>query len=195
MNLISTITILFPTLGKFLNLRKLIIIKLSIILSLLILRNGQFSVYGLTLGIPSILAAITFRYSTNDLKFKNQLNFALQFLFPIIAITLFCINPIGKSAFLYSFYWFIPMAIYLLSMFSNKNNYILASISSTFIAHSCGSIIWLYCLPTNQAFWLALIPKVAFERLGIIVGMIITYNFLVVLKRSLKKSQLILKNL
>ena len=51
----------------------------------------------------------------------------------------------------------------------------LTSLSSTFIAHAVGSVIWIYADPATPEFWYALIPLVAVERLVMASGMTLAY--------------------
>ncbi len=58
---------------------------------------------------------------------------------------------------------------------SPSKNIFLHSLTSTFIAHAVGSVIWLYATPMTPEFWYALIPVVAVERLVIASGMTLAY--------------------
>lgn len=84
---------------------------------------------------------------------------------PIICMALFVAHPVGAQAWAYSLYWFVPAIALLL-----PEHLFLRSLGSTFSAHAVGGIIWLYLIPTTPAFWLALIPIVAFERLLFAAG-------------------------
>jgi len=52
----------------------------------------------------------------------------------------------------------------------------LHSLTSTLIAHAVGSVIWIYTTPMTPAFWYALIPIVAVERLVMAIGMTTMYH-------------------
>jgi hypothetical protein len=52
------------------------------------------------------------------------------------------------------------------------------ALTATFIAHAVGSTIWIYSQPTTPAFWLALIPIVALERLIYAVGITVMHSAL-----------------
>ncbi|HBS48524.1 TPA: hypothetical protein DEO28_01320 [Candidatus Dependentiae bacterium] len=191
MNLMILVSILFPALGAFFNIKRLITIKLALILCLFLAKGGQIPLYFITFGIPSLLAAITFRYSIfTNLKYQKTIDFSLRVALPLVAIILFAIHPVGQNAIPYSFYWFIPIVLY----FVGKKSTLLTSLSSTFVAHAAGSIFWLYSLPTISAYWLHLIPVVALERALIVLGLVITYNSLVALKRKLLKNQIAFVN-
>ena len=108
-------------------------------------------------------------------------DFILRFLLPLTAILIFVLNPASSDAFLYSFYWFIPVLIYLVQRFGklscNNNNCSLFcfSLSVSFVSHAVGSIIWLYMIPMTSAQWILLIPVVFFERLVFAAGSMLIY--------------------
>lgn len=84
---------------------------------------------------------------------------------PIACMALFMLHPVGSQAWQYSLYWLIPAIALML-----PERLFLRSLGSTFTAHSIGGIIWLYLIPTTPAFWMALIPIVAFERILFALG-------------------------
>ena len=91
------------------------------------------------------------------------------------AISLACMaafiaHPVGQQAWLYSLYWLVPAIALAL-----PEHLFLRSLGSTFTAHSIGSVVWLYAFPSTAAFWLALIPVVAVERLLFASGISISY--------------------
>lgn len=88
----------------------------------------------------------------------------------LACMALFILNPIGSQVWYYSLYWAIPAIVLLL-----PENLFLRSLGSTFTAHAVGGIIWLYFVPTTPAFWLALIPIVAYERLMFAAGISVSY--------------------
>lgn len=126
-----------------------------------------------TLGIPTLFATLYISLVNN--KKDNNLNkfyiFLLSVFLPLFSIFLFILNPVGKQAFLYSFYWFVPVVLY----FVNKNNLFFRYLTATFIAHAVGSIIWLYTVPMTASQWLSLIPVVWVERLVFASGLYIVY--------------------
>ena len=71
----------------------------------------------LTLGIPTFMATLTIAVINkknnvdNNYKYKVY-DFLLRVVLPLFAIVLFILNPIGREAFLYSFYWFIPVVLF-----------------------------------------------------------------------------------
>ncbi len=95
----------------------------------------------------------------------------LHVLLPVGCMVLFVAHPVGGQADYYSLYWLIPVALFGMQ----KKNIFFQSLSSTFIAHAVGSIIWLYTVPMSADMWRALIPVVAFERLVFAGAMTASY--------------------
>jgi hypothetical protein len=85
---------------------------------------------------------------------------------------LFISNPASSAAFLYSFFWLIPVLLFL----TKNNNIFFAALSSTFVAHAVGSVMWLYATNMPAEQWLALVPVVAFERLVAALGITFFYK-------------------
>jgi hypothetical protein len=108
--------------------------------------------------------------------FENKM---IAFIVPLICMITFLIHPIGFAAAPYALYWFIPITLY----FVRSKTIFMHSLSSTFIAHAIGSVIWLYVHPMSPAFWLALIPVVAVERLMFASGMTFVYHVSVFAKK------------
>lgn len=94
-----------------------------------------------------------------------------RLIVPVICMVLFLLHPIGFQAGLYSSLWFIPVVI---SFFGHEHIFFRA-LGSTFVAHSVGSVIWLYTLAMPAEAWLALIPIALMERLVFACGMTIIY--------------------
>lgn len=90
---------------------------------------------------------------------------------PILCMILFISHPVGMDAYTYSFYWLIPVTLFILK----KKNVFLESLGSTFIAHAVGSVIWIYAIPMTSAVWLGLMPIVFFERLFFAIGMTVMH--------------------
>jgi len=111
---------------------------------------------------PMLFAALYFaKYSKGKL---------VQATVPLVCMALFMLHPIGAQAWFYSLYWLIPAIVLVL-----PEHLFLRSLGSTFTAHAIGGIIWLYFIPTTPAFWMALIPIVAFERLMFASGISVSY--------------------
>jgi hypothetical protein len=88
----------------------------------------------------------------------------------LICMVAFIAHPIGGQAWIYSLYWLVPAIALAL-----PEHLFLRSLGSTFTAHSIGSVVWLYAFPSTAAFWLALIPVVAVERLLFASGISVSY--------------------
>jgi hypothetical protein len=111
---------------------------------------------------PMLFAAFYFaKYSKGKL---------VQAAVPLACMALFIAHPVGQQAWVYSLYWLIPAIVLFL-----PERLFLRSLGSTFTAHSIGSIVWLYAFPSTAAFWLALIPVVAFERFLFASGISASY--------------------
>lgn len=94
----------------------------------------------------------------------------VQAVVPIACMALFILNPIGAQSWQYSLFWLIPAIVLVL-----PENLFLRSLGTTFTAHAIGGVIWLYLMPTNPAYWMALMPIVAFERLLFALGITGSY--------------------
>ncbi len=125
----------------------------------------------ITGGLPTFLATTNWAMQTEKQKMLAQL--MLQVLLPVICMILFVVHPVGHDAFLYSSYWLIPMMLFVVQRYVQHIFFV--ALSSTFIAHAVGSVIWLYTIPMAAEQWLALIPLVAVERLVFALGATVFY--------------------
>ncbi len=110
----------------------------------------------------------------NSAKSIGPISAFIQFVIPMLAISLFILHPAiwGTGAMIFALYWLIPVFSALL-----PSNLFLRSLGATFSQHAVGGVIWLYTVPAaaNPAFWLALIPVVAIERLVFASGITLSY--------------------
>lgn len=113
----------------------------------------------------SLLHRLPLFFATIALK---QRDLKIFVSLPAAAMVLFCMHPIGSQVFYYSWYWFIPMALY----FFVQDHVYARALAASFIAHAVGSVIWLYTGVIPAEVWTALMPLVIVERLIIAVGMI-----------------------
>ncbi|MFH1057026.1 MAG: hypothetical protein V1717_04520 [Candidatus Micrarchaeota archaeon] len=91
---------------------------------------------------------------------------------PLLAIILFVIHPVGAQAWYYAImFWSIPV----LAKFFYSENLLAKSLGSTLAAHSIGSVLWLYTIPTTPGFWAGLIPVVIYERFMFAVGIAVSF--------------------
>ena len=93
---------------------------------------------------------------------------SIRFWLPLVCMAAFVAHPVGRDAFVYTFYWFIPLVLYV----SKRHNVWTNALGSTFVAHAVGSVIWLYTTTTTASLWLSLVPVVAVERLLCAAGMV-----------------------
>ncbi len=94
---------------------------------------------------------------------------------PLACMALFLVHPVGAQAYAYSFFWVIPVMLYML----NFQGAFAQALGSTFVVHAVGSIIWLYTVPMTAIQWWSLIPVVIIERLvfaGIQTGVFQLYK-------------------
>ncbi len=85
----------------------------------------------------------------------------------LLCMVLFWLHPVGWQAAPYAFYWLLPVVVWALGLRSVWGH----ALGSTFAAHALGSILFLYATPLTPAYWLALMPIVAVERLGAVCVM------------------------
>ncbi len=142
-------------------------------LALHILLFGKISILFLTNFAPGMAGGL----------YWSSRSIIIRFGVPLACMMLFIAHPVGGQAFLYSFYWLVPMALY----FVKEKNCFLEALGSTLTAHAVGSTIWLYCLPATPAFWIALIPVVFVERLVFAGGMAVAYKVITYLFEALKE--------
>ena len=112
------------------------------------------------------------------MPFIDIVDFLTRVFLPLLCILIFTLHSVGRHAFVYSFYWFIPVFLYFYQSKKRFVSIFAASLSSTFVAHAVGSIIWLYFVDMTCVQWLALIPRVAVERLVFVLGLSGTYIFI-----------------
>jgi hypothetical protein len=155
----SLFALLLPLLGMSLSLS-----ESTLFITVLYGIKSLFFGTPITLGLPTLAATASWSVKQKKNNWSHLLNFTLHVLLPISCMALFISHPIGHHAFYYSWYWIIPVGIYLVEQ-KNNNFIFLKALQSTFVAHAVGSIIWLYRIPMTAEQWLNLIPVVAIERI------------------------------
>ena len=133
----------------------------------------------LTFGLPTAIAACCWNTSLKR-NFSNTFlydvsNFLLRLLLPVFCMVVFAFHPVGKNAIPYTFYWTIPISIYVIEKLKYHKGVFSIAVSSTFLSHAVGSVIWIYSVQTTPEMWISLIPIVAIERLTFASGMAIGY--------------------
>jgi hypothetical protein len=128
----------------------------------------------LTMGIPTFLSAtymcVAMGGFTGKERLTKYLDVLLRIIIPCLCMILFIYHPYGRQAFVYSFYWLIPIVLFVLDKYRIHSSLFSNSLSSTFIAHAAGSVIFLYTLNVAPEVWINLIPIVAIERLTFACG-------------------------
>ena len=132
----------------------------------LVRRLVTFSITGVGLftplayHIPTLFAAA---YWASPSKF-------IRLYVPLLCMALFIVHPVGFQVPFYTMYWLIPVVLcFIPETVASK------AVGSTFVAHAVGSVLWLYWLPTVPAYWYALLPVVAVERLFHASAMVLFY--------------------
>lgn len=152
-----------------------------------------------TFGLPSLCAAANWTLlRSSELRRAGSgkwivtiQRFLLNVVLPLLCMIIFIAHPVGRQAWAYSLYWFIPMGLY----FFPRKSLFAISLQSSFIAHAVGSIFWLFFLPMSPERWIALIPIVAVERLLFSLAGVVVYSAIKwvlidhgKIKRALKKT-------
>jgi hypothetical protein len=166
-HVIGAWAVIVPLLGALLPLT----LSSSILMALAF---GRLVTIGLplALGIPTMIAALSWAISTNKENSNTTwvIDTLLHAALPLTCILLFVTHPTGQHASLYACYWLIPLTLWALRIakLTTNNTWLNSTINalqSTFVAHAVGGIIWLYAVPMTAAQWLCLVPVVAVERL------------------------------
>ena len=91
---------------------------------------------------------------------------------PFLCMFFFWLHPVGFIAWPYACYWIIPVVIHL----SGSRIIFFKALTSTFIAHSVGSVLWIYTIDMSVAQWYALIPIVPVERIFFAIVTTVGYH-------------------
>lgn len=177
---------LTPLAGAFLSLPQAASLTVLVFLS-----KALLSGYPITGGIPTLCATLVWAahaQATQQKNFKAHFfYFLMSAALPALCMAVFMThNTVGKG-WVYALYWLIPMACYCAHRILRHNSSFVVALSSTFVAHAVGSVLWLFTVPTKPEQWLALIPVVALERLSIALCMTST---LVIVRTLIKCSQI-----
>lgn len=98
----------------------------------------------------------------------------LNVIFPLIAIGLFILHPVGRQVWFYSLFWTIPIIARVLPK-KYSLSVPLRSLGATFTAHAVGGALWIWTVPMTPEMYIALLPITAFERLLFAAGIGISY--------------------
>ncbi len=158
----SAINIVSPLAGAFGGIVGSIgVFSISAIIRLMFF--GALPLHFLAYYIPGFCAS---------LYWARPQNIIINVFLPLICMILFVMHPVGFYAAPYAFYWLIPISLYFVA----HKNLFLHALSSTFIAHAVGSVIWLYTVPMMIGTWYLLMPVVAVERVAFALGMVLLYK-------------------
>ena len=179
---LTGVSLIFPALGALVALPQTILL-----VGLYSITKLFLGFHSLTFGLPTLFATANWSLSQNTVKINPKLIIAskvlLQVILPLSCMALFIAHPEGYKGFAYSLYWLIPVALFLKQALGKKSVFTTA-LSSTFIAHSVGSVFALYSLNIPGSTWIALIPVVALERLIFASGATLAYYGICKLGRS-----------
>ena len=106
-------------------------------------------------------------------------HWVVRILVPLICMALFMFHHEGAHASIYTLYWLIPVCLY----FSRLS--FAQALSSTFVAHAVGSVLWIYTTNMAASAWLLLIPIVAVERITFAVGIVMAQTLLAYLTNKI----------
>lgn len=143
----------------------------------------NFTLYSLSTvyHIPSFFASLSLFNHEN--KTLNLFFRSINFIVPALCAFLFVANPIGSQIPAYTLYWLIPVII----TFSGIQNMFLKALGSTFIAHAVGTVIFVYCVPSDVNLWANLAKIVWLERIIIALGMTLVYKAVIFIKSKIGK--------
>ncbi len=155
------------------------------------------ALWGMTVGLSSVLFINLFNlvmkgdFSTGALIRLVPVLFAVYYFarrsrssawIGLVCMALFIAHPIGRQAWMYSLYWLIPLFTQLLG----RRNAALSALGATFTQHAVGSVAFLYAFSFTPAYWKALIPVVAGERMVFAIGITLSYVLLQSVVSALK---------
>lgn len=107
--------------------------------------------------------------------FSLNKNSALaRILFTFFLVTcmfLFALHPVGSEVFWYGILWSVPLMV----VWFNPQHFFYHALASTFTSHAVGTLLWLFLMPTDAAFWMTLFPLVLIERTAFACGMTLYY--------------------
>ncbi len=122
---------------------------------------GAWTFFGV---LPMLFAAWYFSQGKENAKTSA--------LVALGAISLFLLHPVGREVWYFAaMFWMIPIAAKLLL----PENLLAKSLGATMAAHAVGGSMWIWVFPTTAAYWVGLVPVVAFERSMFAAGIAVSY--------------------
>ncbi len=138
------------------------------------------TVFGLLYYIPTFIGALYFKASVcHTSSFASKM---VRIFAPLACIAIFVSTSVGSQAWVYSIYWLIPV---LLTLIPHRSIF-LSALASTFMVHAVGSVLFILSTPMVPAFWVGLLPIVAFERCLIAAGITGLYYAVKITQHLLK---------
>lgn len=134
-----------------------------------IIQDKDATIINLLRFLPLLVATLYFASATRPLKKWSRM---LEITIPLVAVILFWSHPVGRSAWPYALYWFIPLVVSLTPL---RRFLFAQALGATFTAHAVGSLVFLYLTDMPASLWLSLIPVVAKERLVFSLGITLAY--------------------
>lgn len=110
---------------------------------------------------PMVFAA--YYFGTKNKKF--------EILVPLAALILWFYHPVGRNVWWTPIYFLIPLII----AFKFKDRLFFKSLGATFTAYTIGAVFWIYLIPTDQAYWMLLLPITAYERFIFALGISLSF--------------------
>lgn len=153
-----------PIAGAFLGPVLGIISVLSVELANFFLRHTPITTGSIIRLFPMLFAVYYFAVASK----KKKSIFIL--LVPVIAMIAFWVHPIGRQVWYYALFWTIPLFAYL-----KKDNLLVRSLGTTFIAHAVGGMAWIWAFNLPASVWNNLIPIVFAERMLFAFGIAGSY--------------------
>ena len=167
---------LAPTAGAFLATIPGILTVLLIQLVNFLIHPDSFT------GLSSLIRIFPVLFAVFYFAKKRTANI----LIPLMAMVIFNLHPIGRSAWQYSLLWLVP----LFAHFYRKNLF-LRSLGATFTAHAVGGALWVWAFGLSREMWLALIPQTLMERTLMAGGISVSYFALKRLVRLMQAKKII----
>jgi hypothetical protein len=143
-----------------------------------------------SLGLPLLAGSFAWRSFLGD---NGRLGFFINCALPLALMVLFVTHPSSSPVYMYSFYWFIPGALYVLNTLgllhrvAEPLRLFLAALASTFVSHAVGSVMYLFTVPSAPELWSSLLLVVALERFLFALGISATYMAALYVKYSYKR--------
>lgn len=137
------------------------------IVSVFLMQAINLLIHGIDkIGVASIIRLFPTLFAVSYFAKKRMSNVFI----PLLAMVLFNLHPIGRSAWQYSLFWLIPIGAHFF-----RKNLFARSLGATFTAHAVGGVLWVWVFGLTRAMWFALIPQVIIERLAFACGISIAY--------------------